>query len=84
MGNFRLGIAFAGMTLAALVCLQLLAVLKSENHIPPASFTRNFNQWKSRASKVSTDDIFLVGAGKADVTGYFHAQPENCIVLLIH
>lgn len=72
MSSLRLGIAFAGMTLAALVCLQLLAVFKSENQ-PPASFTRNFNQWKSRASKVSADDVFLVGAGKADITGYFHA-----------
>jgi neutral ceramidase len=33
----------------------------------------NFNQWKSRANAAAADDIFLVGAGKADVTGYVYA-----------
>jgi neutral ceramidase len=69
MANYRLGAIFASVTLGALVFLQLLAVFKLDDQSPPTSFTRNFNQWKSRASAKSADDIFLVGAGKADVTG---------------
>jgi neutral ceramidase len=72
MTNLRLGITFAGVTLAALVFIQLLAVFKLDDQSPSPSLTRNFNQWRSRASEDSTDDIFMVGAGKADVTGYVH------------
>jgi neutral ceramidase len=69
MANLRLGITFASVTLAALLILQLLAVFKLDDQSPPPSFTRNFNQWKSRAKEDSADELFLVGAGKADVTG---------------
>lgn len=71
MANFRMGVTFAGVTLAVLVFLQLIAVFKfdSQSQSPLPSFSSNFNQWKSRASMAAADDIFLVGAGKADVTG---------------
>lgn len=70
-----MGITFAGVALAVLVFLQLIAVFKldSQSQSPLPSFSSNFNQWKSRASAAAADDIFLVGAGKADVTGYVYA-----------
>lgn len=70
MANLRLGVAFAGLTLTVLVFLQLAAVLQHRDQPPESSFTRSFNQWRSRASAAHGNDLFLVGAGKADVTGY--------------
>ncbi|KAJ5328618.1 hypothetical protein N7452_009008 [Penicillium brevicompactum] len=69
MADLRLGGVFAVFILAALVVLQLLVVLTYDDQSPTASFSKSFNQWKSRANEGSADDIFLVGAGKADVTG---------------
>jgi len=80
MANLRLGVALAGVTLGALVFFQLLAVFKLDDYSASPRFTRNFNQWRSRASE-SADDIFMVGAGKADVTGYalaLHKCLPNC------
>ncbi|KAI3136580.1 hypothetical protein CBS147326_3689 [Penicillium roqueforti] len=70
MAHFRMGVTFVGVTLALLVFLQLSAVFKldSQSQLPSPSFISNFNQWRSRASSAATD-IFVVGAGKADVTG---------------
>lgn len=70
MANLRLGMAFAGLTLALLVFMQLLAVVRYNDRVPVGSFDRNFNQWRGRASAATDDGVFLVGAGKADVTGY--------------
>lgn len=72
MTNTRLGGIFAVVALAALVFLQLLAVFNYDRQTPQVSLTRSINQWRSRASDETADDIFLVGAGKADVTGYVH------------
>ncbi|KAJ5468551.1 hypothetical protein N7475_006303 [Penicillium sp. IBT 31633x] len=71
MANLRLGVAFVGVTLAALVFLQLLAVFKldDQSQSPSPGLSSHFVQWKSRANKAAADDIFLVGAGKADITG---------------
>ncbi|KAJ5500413.1 Neutral/alkaline nonlysosomal ceramidase [Penicillium expansum] len=71
MANFRMGVTFAGVTLAVLVFFQLIAVFKLDSHSQSSlsSLSSNFNLWKSRANAVAADDIFLVGAGKADVTG---------------
>ncbi|KAJ5551308.1 hypothetical protein N7461_006006 [Penicillium sp. DV-2018c] len=71
MANLRIGVIAGGMTLAALVFLQLIAVFKldGQSDSPLPNFSSNFNQWRSRANKASADDIFLVGAGKADITG---------------
>jgi neutral ceramidase len=75
MTNFRMGVTFAGVTLSVLVFLQLIAVFKldSQPQSPLPGLSSNFNQWKSRANAAAADDIFLVGAGKADVTGYVYA-----------
>jgi neutral ceramidase len=69
MANVRLGVIFAAVTLAALLCLQLLATFKHDVNLPLPSFSRNLNQWRSRANEATDDGTFLVGAGKADVTG---------------
>lgn len=75
MANLRLGVAFGVLTLTLLVFMQLLAALHNGDETPPSSFSRSFNQWRSRANAASNNDsskndLFLVGAGKADVTGY--------------
>ncbi|KAJ5993213.1 hypothetical protein N7451_008937 [Penicillium sp. IBT 35674x] len=70
MINLRLSAVFAAITLILLVFLQLLGMVQHTERIPESSFTRNFNRWKSRTSAAAAaDNLFLVGAGKADVTG---------------
>jgi len=82
MANLRLGAAFAALSLTLLVFMQLLAVIRYNDKVPIGSFDRNFNQWRSRANAAVDDDLFLVGAGKADVTGYadMFSILENCPV----
>ena len=71
MMSLRLSAAFAAVALVLLVFLQLLGMAQHTEQIPDSSFTRNFNRWKSRANAAAAaDNLFLVGAGKADVTGY--------------
>lgn len=71
MISLRLSAVFAAITLILLVFLQLLGMVQHTEQIPESSFTRNFNRWKSRTSAAAAaDNLFLVGAGKADVTGY--------------
>lgn len=70
MAGLRLGAALGALTLVLLVFLQLLAVAQHSDQPLASSFNRNFGQWKSRASTAADDGLFLVGAGKADVTGY--------------
>lgn len=70
MSSLRLGAALGALTLTLLVFLQLLAMAQHNDQPPASSFSRNFNQWKSRAGAAADDSLFLVGAGKADVTGY--------------
>lgn len=69
MANTRLGAALAGVILTVLVFLQLIAVLQHQDQTPESSFARNFNQWRSRQGAAVDNALFLVGAGKADVTG---------------
>lgn len=85
MANLRLGVAFVGVTLAALVFLQLLAVFKldDQSQSPSPGLSSHFVQWKSRANKAAADDIFLVGAGKADITGYVPNCKVNILQWLI-
>lgn len=70
MANVRLGAAFGAIAMTLLVFMQLIAVMHNTDQGPPSSFNRNFNQWRGRASAATDDGLFLVGAGKADVTGY--------------
>jgi neutral ceramidase len=72
MANLRLGAAFGVLILTLLVFVQLLAALNSDEDIPASSFSRSFTHWRSRAdaANAANNDLFLIGAGKADVTGY--------------
>lgn len=70
MANLRLGIACGGIILALLVFMQFLVVLYYGDDTPASSFSKSFNQWKSRTNAAANNDLFLVGAGKADITGY--------------
>ena len=71
MMNLRLGAAFFAVTLTLLVFLQLLGMIQHTSQVPASGFTQSFNQWRSRASAATNkENLFLVGAGKADVTGY--------------
>lgn len=70
MANLRLGAAFGAVAMALLVFTQLVAVMRHTDQIPPSSFNRYLNQWRNRAGAATDDGLFLVGAGKADVTGY--------------
>ncbi|KAH1603268.1 hypothetical protein KXX34_007901 [Aspergillus fumigatus] len=70
MANSRLGVALAGTLVTALVLLQLLSIVQTYNPPPTFSFVGKASQWEHRAAdKVSDDSIFLLGAGKADITG---------------
>lgn len=71
MANSRLGVALARTLVTALVLLQLLSIVQTYNPPPTFSFVGKASQWEHRAAdKVSDDSIFLLGAGKADITGY--------------
>lgn len=70
MANLRLGAAFGAVAMTFLVFMQLIAVMQHADQVPVASFNKNLNQWRNRAGAATDDGLFLVGAGKADVTGY--------------
>jgi neutral ceramidase len=77
MATLRLGVAFGVLTLTLLVFVQLLAALQNGDETPASSFSRSFNQWSNRANaaNAANSNLFLVGAGKADVTGYVLQWP---------
>lgn len=71
MANFKIGVALAGTLVTALVLLQLLSIVQTNN--PPSSFNlvgKQSSKWEQRAADLVSDDVFLLGAGKADITGY--------------
>lgn len=70
MANLRLGAAFGAVAMTLLVFMQLLAVMRNTDQLPPSSFNTDPYQWRNRAGAATDDGLFLVGAGKADVTGY--------------
>jgi neutral ceramidase len=70
MANLRLGAAFGAVAVTLLVFMQLIAVMQHTDQVTVSSFNKNFNQWRDRAGAATDDGLFLVGAGKADVTGY--------------
>ncbi|CBF74402.1 hypothetical protein AN4245.2 [Aspergillus nidulans FGSC A4] len=67
MANFRLYLAFVGTFIFAVVLLQLISVLHGFDDSPVLEASL---QWHDRSSNyVGDDSIFVVGAGKADITG---------------
>lgn len=71
MANFKFGVALAGTLVTALVLLQLLSIVQTYNPPPSFDFVGKGSRWEHRAAdQVSDDSVFLLGAGKADITGY--------------
>lgn len=69
MANIRLGVALASSLATALVFLQLFSLI--QNHYQPLNVGAQ-PKWVHRAAATVADDddgIFLLGAGKADITG---------------
>ncbi|KAL5336486.1 Neutral/alkaline nonlysosomal ceramidase [Aspergillus crustosus] len=67
MANTRLYLTLVGTFVAATVLLQLVSTLRSSNELPKIKVKSN---WDDRSSNYLADDsIFLLGAGKADITG---------------
>lgn len=69
MANLKLNAAFAGSFVALLVLLLLFTIVPDQ-HRPIRANTQS--RWQDRAAKLDTSDgnLFLLGAGKADITGY--------------
>ncbi|PYH41519.1 neutral/alkaline ceramidase [Aspergillus saccharolyticus JOP 1030-1] len=77
MANIKLGLALAGSLATALVVLQLFLLISDSNVNQPVRVQSRL-QWKQRAPTVSSatsassaaeNGTFLLGAGKADITG---------------
>lgn len=67
MAGLRVGMALAGTFIAVVLLLQLLLTIHYKNK-PPVFITRTRGKaWTENHS--SDDSIFLLGAGKADITG---------------
>ncbi|KKK11968.1 neutral/alkaline nonlysosomal ceramidase [Aspergillus rambellii] len=67
MANTRLSVALVGTFVLALVLIQVVSFLQTPSGIP--AFDVN-SRWDDRSSNYTSDDsIFLLGAGKADITG---------------
>ena len=69
MANLRLNAAFAGAFIALLILLLLFTIVPDQRR-PITANTQT--RWQDRAAKLDADgSVFLLGAGKADITGYF-------------
>lgn len=66
MANFRLGVACAAVFLSALVLLQLLSIIQNQ---APLNINTASKLWQGRNQQKFDEDVFLLGAGKADITG---------------
>lgn len=67
MAGLRIGMALAGTSIAVVLLLQLLLTIYYQNE-PPIFITRTRGKlWTGNHS--SDDSTFLLGAGKADITG---------------
>ncbi|KAK1141248.1 hypothetical protein N8T08_009287 [Aspergillus melleus] len=67
MANLRLNAAFAGAFIALLILLLLFTIVPDQRR-PITANTQT--RWQDRAAKLDADgSVFLLGAGKADITG---------------
>lgn len=67
MATFRLSVTIAGVCIATFALLQLLSVIETRtqySHLGASS-----KLWFGRNRKFD-NDVYLLGAGKADITGY--------------
>ncbi|GMG02885.1 unnamed protein product [Aspergillus oryzae var. brunneus] len=67
MANARLGVVVSGTFIAALFLLLLFSVVSDSNQPPVVDSRYN---WADRNTEFASDDsVFLLGAGRADITG---------------
>ncbi|KAI2788653.1 Neutral ceramidase 2 [Penicillium oxalicum] len=69
MANLRYGVVLGGMAVALLVFMQLIVITQPANEGPSPGFNPKFSAWRDRAGAATDEGLFLVGAGKADITG---------------
>lgn len=68
MAMIRLGVALVGTVISLFLLVQMLMTGEDELPAFDANFGAKENDWM-RAS-AADDGLFLLGAGKADITGY--------------
>lgn len=69
MANFRLGAALAGVLLVGFAVLQMFAIARNYNQ-PPNLQVKQKPRWRNRPGDAASDNsLFLLGTGKADITG---------------
>lgn len=69
MTNFRLGAALAGVSLTAFLVLRVLTILQNYSQ-PPNIQVEQTAQWRNGSGNAVLDDgTYLLGVGKADITG---------------
>ena len=68
MASFRIGVALTGTILTIFVLFQLLVTIKGQDQ--PLIFNTEPEEEHWAGSSTSDDGVFLLGAGKADITGY--------------
>lgn len=66
MASHRLSIAFGGTFIIAIVSLLFLSFVRDIDELPGLDARY---QWADREF-AADDSVFLLGAGKADITGY--------------
>ena len=64
MSSLRIGVVISGALIAAFLLLQLVLNIQ-DLKLPLKTGGRNF-----AGNSSSDEDVFLLGAGKADITGY--------------
>lgn len=67
MAGFRLGVTIAGVFFSVLALLQLISIAQNQSPYPNINVVRNL--WQGRGEQFG-EDVFLLGAGRADITGY--------------
>ncbi|KAJ5477122.1 Neutral ceramidase 2 [Penicillium diatomitis] len=69
MANTRYGVVLGVIAVSLLLFMQLIAFKQPPNEGPSSSFDPKFSSWRDRAGAATDSSLFLLGAGKADVTG---------------
>lgn len=67
MPVFRLGVAVAGICISTIVLFQLFSLLQPHGHYANLDTAKKLFRGRDRQYG---DDVYLLGAGKADITGY--------------
>lgn len=68
MASIRIGVALTGTILTMFVLFQLLVTIQGQDQPPIFNTGTEEEHWAGTST--SDDGVFLLGAGKADITGY--------------